>query len=170
MKISGSDVLWYSLFYILHVLGESKKICFPDFLKNFPQWLGIFNQIFTCLLYVYIYTELHNFIQLSLTLTTLCQWIFIFMAALCNRGAIIFLPCGYYLSFYLSFFISSPNLSGRRLDVYHTSTHGVALVRILNACLKCAARGSLKIPDAKKSPKIAIWAPSHNFVGLYLRN
>ena len=29
-----------------------------------------------------------------------------------------------------SFFISSPNLSGRRLDVYHTSTHGVALVWI----------------------------------------
>jgi len=29
----------------------------------------------------------------------------------------------------LSFF-SSPNLSCRRLDVYHTSTHGVALVRI----------------------------------------
>jgi len=34
-----------------------------------------------------------------------------------------------YLSIYLSFF-SSPNLSGRRLDVYHTSTHVVALVRI----------------------------------------
>jgi len=28
------------------------------------------------------------------------------------------------------FFFSSPNLSGRRLDVYHTSTNGVALVRI----------------------------------------
>jgi len=27
-------------------------------------------------------------------------------------------------------FFSSPNLSRRRLDVYHTSTHGVALVRI----------------------------------------
>jgi len=53
---------------------------------------------------------------------------FFFMAALCNRGAIILLPCGYCLSFYL--FFSSPNLSGRRLDVYHTSTHGVALVRI----------------------------------------
>jgi len=39
-----------------------------------------------------------------------------------------------------------------------------------NAGLKCAARGSLKIQDAKKSPKIAIWAPSHNFVGLYLLN
>jgi len=35
-----------------------------------------------------------------------------------------------FLSFYLSIFFSSPNLSGRRLDVYHTSTHGVALVRI----------------------------------------
>ena len=34
-------------------------------------------------------------------------------------------------SFYLSFYLfSSPNLSGRRLDVYHTSTHDVALVRI----------------------------------------
>ena len=30
----------------------------------------------------------------------------------------------------LSFFFSSPNLSRRRLDVCHTSTHGVALVRI----------------------------------------
>jgi len=29
-----------------------------------------------------------------------------------------------------SSFFSSPNLSGHRLDVYHTSTHGVALVRI----------------------------------------
>ena len=34
------------------------------------------------------------------------------------------------VSFYLCSFFSSPNLSGRTLDVYHTSTHGVALVRI----------------------------------------
>jgi len=54
----------------------------------------------------------------------------LFMAALCNRaGHIYFYPV---ISFYLllSFFYSSPNLSGHRLDVYHTSTHGVALVRI----------------------------------------
>ena len=47
--------------------------------------------------------------------------------------------CGHYIFalwflsfFFLSsfFFFSSPNLSGHRLDVYHTSTHGVALVRI----------------------------------------
>ena len=30
-------------------------------------------------------------------------------------------------------------------DVYHTLTHGVALVRILNAGLKGAARGSLQM-------------------------
>jgi len=43
---------------------------------------------------------------------------------------IIFLPCDFYLSSSFFFFFSSPNLSGRRLDVYHTLTHGVALVRI----------------------------------------
>jgi len=34
------------------------------------------------------------------------------------------------VTIYLSIFFPSPNLSGQRLDVYHTSTHGVALVRI----------------------------------------
>jgi len=49
------------------------------------------------------------------------------MAALLSR-------CGHYilqlwfLSF--SFFFSSPVLSGRRLNINHTSTHDVALVRI----------------------------------------
>jgi len=35
----------------------------------------------------------------------------------------------------------------------------------LDAGLKCAARGSLQIRDAKKSPKMAIWAPSHTLSG-----
>jgi len=50
----------------------------------------------------------------------------VIMAALCSG-------CGHYIFvlFLLSFFVSSsPNLSGHRLDVYYTSTHGVALVRI----------------------------------------
>ena len=84
---------------------------------------------------------------------------------------IIFLPCDFYLLLLSSsFFLSSPNLSGRRLDIYRISAHGVALVRIQNACLKPAARGSLKIQDAKMTQKIAIWASSHKFVELYLRN
>jgi len=86
-------------------------------------------------------------------------FILFLMAALCNRGPLYFCPvvsfylsvflwspyvigqtiifssCSFYLfsscSFYLLLsFFSSPNLSGRRSDVCHTSTHGVALVRI----------------------------------------
>ena len=74
--------------------------------------------------------------------------------------------CGHYifaLWFLLSFFFSSPNLSSGRVDVYRTSTHGVALVRIENADLKCAVRDSLEIQDAKMTQKL----PS---VGLFLRN
>jgi len=40
--------------------------------------------------------------------------------------AITFLPC----DFYFLLFFSSPRLSGRRWDVYHTSTHGVALANL----------------------------------------
>ena len=40
-----------------------------------------------------------------------------------------------------------------RLDVYHSSTHDVALLRIWNACLKCAAHGSLDIHDTKNTQK-----------------
>ena len=72
-----------------------------------------------------------------------------------------FLPCGFYIFFLLSFFLhfSSPNVSSRRLGVYHrpTSTHHVALVRNANleyrTCLKCAARGSLKYRTQKLRPK-----------------
>jgi len=58
---------------------------------------------------------------------TLLAFLFFIMAALWNTaGHYIFML--WFLSVF--FFFSSPNLSGRRLDVYHTSTHGVALVRI----------------------------------------
>jgi len=68
------------------------------------------------------------------------------MAALWNKT-------GHYIISSSFFFFSSPYLSRRRLDVYHTSTHGVALVRIYDAGLKRAARGSLKIQDAKNRQK-----------------
>jgi len=75
--------------------------------------------------------------------------------------ATIRLGIGPHSSFLL---FSSPHLSSRRLDIYHTSTHDVTIG------LKCAARGSLEIQDAKMTQKITICAPSHNFVGLYFRN
>jgi len=52
------------------------------------------------------------------------------IVALCNRADhYIFMLWFVFLSSSF-FFFSSPNLSRRRLDVCHTSTHGVALVRI----------------------------------------
>ena len=92
------------------------------------------------------------------------------MVALWNRRDHYIFILSFVLSSSFFFFLSSPNLSRCRLDVCHTSTHGVALVRISDAGRKRAARGSLKTQDAKKSQKFAICAPSHNFVGLYLRN
>ena len=53
--------------------------------------------------------------------------LFLFMVALCNRADHYIFALWFLSSF---FFFSSPNLSGRRLDVYHTSTHGVVLVQI----------------------------------------
>jgi len=60
---------------------------------------------------------------------------FFFMVALWNRADhyifILWFLSSFYLSIYLSIYLfSSPNLSGRTLDVYHISTHDVALVRI----------------------------------------
>jgi len=52
----------------------------------------------------------------------------------------------------ISSFYGRPNLSRHRLDVCQTSTHGVALVRIYNAGLKCTAHGLLKNAGCKKSP------------------
>jgi len=52
------------------------------------------------------------------------------LAKLCGvhaEGATITLGIGPHSS---SFVFSLPILSGRRLDVYHTSTHDVSLVRI----------------------------------------
>jgi len=51
----------------------------------------------------------------------------IIMVALCNRETIYIFMLWFVL---LPSFFSSPNLSDRRLDVYHTLAYGVALVRI----------------------------------------
>ena len=76
--------------------------------------------------------QLHQ-AQLTLTVGNCPVWapecnVLLIMAALCNRGPLYFCPV-ISIVYRLSFF-SSPNLSGHRLDLYHTSTHGVALVRI----------------------------------------
>jgi len=108
------------------------------------------------------------FVHESTLSTAVIQHLYVHSSAFLRNRADHYIFCDVVTSSFLLF--SSPNLSRRRLDVCHTSTHGVASVRISDAGLKPAARGSLITQDAKKSPKIAVWAPSHNFVGLYLCN
>jgi len=79
--------------------------------------------------------------------------------------AIIFLSCGFFFFYLLCSFSLAysqpPQIEC--LPYFHT---WCGLVRIYDAGLKRAARGSLKIQDQK----FAICAPSHNFVGRCLRN
>jgi len=75
------------------------------------------------------------------------------MVALRNRADHYIFALWFLLPSSFFFFFSSANLRSRRLDVCHTSTHGVSLVRISDAGLKCAARGSLEMQDAKKVAK-----------------
>jgi len=65
-----------------------------------------------------------------------------------KRAGHYILPLWFLLLSSSSFFLAYSQRS-QILDVYHTSTHDVALVRIQNACLKCAAHRSLKTQDAK---------------------
>ena len=138
-----------------------KKLLYAQF-----QFRNIWNDR-SCL-YVTLYLPHHNRIRVVLqaidsisfpSFSSLLLW-----SPYGIGQAIIFSSC-FFLSMFF-FLFSSPILSRRILDVCYTTTHGVVLVRIKNAGLKCAARGSLKY----RTQKIAISAPSHNFVGLYLRN
>jgi len=68
--------------------------------------------------------------------------------------------------FILLLLFSLPNLSRQTLDVYHTSTHDVALVQIQNAGMKCTARSSLKIQDAKNCQKVRHLGTMHHHTTL----
>ena len=64
--------------------------------------------------------------QVWFCFSAVCDFCVLYMAALWYRSGHYCLVVSIF--FFLLFF--SPILSGRRLHVYHTSTHGVALVRI----------------------------------------
>ena len=82
---------------------------------------------------------------------------------------IIFSSCSFFL-LSSSFFSRLISAAAHWMSTILRHIYGVALVRIENAGLKRAARGSLEMQDSKNCQKLAICAPSHNFVGLYLRN
>jgi len=90
----------------------------------------------------------------------------LFMAALCNRGGIIFLSCDFFLLSSSFFFFSSPNRSCTdwtstilRHMVWPQCEFRMQVWNVLHAARwKC------------RTQKIAISAPSHNFVSLYFHN
>jgi len=106
--------------------------------------LVIFNYVIALAYHTYMqttlkYTPVHS--QLVCWYSHLCLYIIIpycvvqvllLWSPYVIGQTIIFSCCGLFFFFlsFLFFFFSSPNLSGRRLDVYHTLAHGVALVRI----------------------------------------
>jgi len=95
----------------------------------------------------------------------------------------IFSSC-FFFFFLLSSFFSSPNLISsyffpRLISAVADwmSTIGLLAHSLwygLSANLRCRSEtcytGLAQIQDAKSRQKIAFWAPSHNFVWLYLRN
>ena len=112
--------------------GEEMDVIYMDFAKAFdkvPQRLcrkleshGISGQLLS-----WISEWLVDRTQRVCISGVMSRWLF--MVALCNRADhYIFML--WFVLLLLSFFLffSSPNLSSRRLDVYHTSAHGVVLV------------------------------------------
>jgi len=76
------------------------------------------------------HVDKRNDSEVKLVSTSGIELLVLFMVALCNRADHYIFMLWFVLLPSSFFFFSSPNLSGRRLDVYHTLAHGVALVRI----------------------------------------
>jgi len=115
----------YSPVYLLHAMEYPPKdeyttiICYQHFL---PPSLLSSGKTFYLLFMAALWNRAGHYI--------FCHVVsFFFVVTLWNRADhYIFVLWFLLLSMYLLF--SSPNLSHRRLDVCHTSTHGVALVQI----------------------------------------
>jgi len=89
------------------------------------------------------YSQAHTHAR---TLWFLLLAIFFMASPYAADADIIFLPCGFFLSI---FFYSSPNLSGRKLDVYHTSTMCGSMVDIQSATAENRRGKKKKKPQDK---------------------
>ena len=94
------------------------------------------------------------------------------MAALWNRaGHYIFIMWFLSIFFYLLSF-SSPNLSGRRVDVYCTSTHGVASANLECRSEMCCTRlaGNTEPKNDAKNRHLRTIAQLCRVISLQLRH
>jgi len=107
-----------------HYLYVSSVMLIPEKFSHFP-FTGLFAIVIAGVLCDQI-----NGVWCCFLICFFCICILLLWSPYVIGQTIIFLPCGFFLLL-SSFFFSSPNLSGRRLDVYMSSfPHGVALVRI----------------------------------------
>ena len=85
---------------------------------------------------------------------------YLFMAALCNRGPLYFCPVISIFFYLLSSFFPRLISAAAYFDTWCGPS----------ANLECRSEMCCSRLAANTGRKIAIWAPSHNFVALYLRN
>ena len=117
-------LLWLALYLHLVVDFANKK---SNKLFSYSALLSI---SFICVPSLALFFCSFCLIECNFIIKVLCVVMVFFMVALCNRETIYIFMLWFVLLSSSSSFFSSPNLSRRRLDVCHTSTHGVALVQI----------------------------------------
>jgi len=76
----------------------------------------------------------------------------------------------FYFTTVVTVFLLFPRLFSAVADWMSTMLPHIVWSVNLECRLMCAARGSRKMQDAKIMEKTTIWAPSHDFVGLCIRN
>jgi len=121
---------WISIYFILNICNGMV------WWKIWLFWPNLFttSDFATCFLQLKsaeVQTNHSKVLSASYDLISFLQYSrFCFLCPPCVANAVVMLLSCFVLlsSFFLH--VSSPNLSDRRLDVYHTSAHGVALVRI----------------------------------------
>ena len=132
-EIENSNFCWYSADMEENANRDTDEYPSPLISHGqFCTWVcGLSSRLKTKSLTVSTFSSVRELRSVPLPVNCACvPQLFqqLIMVALCNRADhyifILFLLSS------SSFFFSSPNLSSRRLNVYHTLAHGVALVRI----------------------------------------
>ena len=113
------------LFFLMFQIHTCVLHVFTAEWDNWTVCTNIFHNVFLMILFysVLVFPSFQNCTCVSILAFSILVNVLV-MVALCNRADhYIFILFLLLLLLLLSFFFSSPNLSGRRLDVYHTSTH-----------------------------------------------
>jgi len=117
---------WQCSVHCIHCNNLAVRIASEIYFSYNCYYYWWLNAVVSAVLWpVYWMTEGHLACRTPATCVQLLLW-----PPYVIGGPLYFCPVVSFFFFLLSSFFSSPNLSGHRLEVYHTLAHGVALVRI----------------------------------------